>query len=66
MEMLLWVCNPMSRKSKNGNVFIYMANMVDIVTFNENFKMTQESTEFSKDQNVLKLKGKGPMKEKSK
>ncbi len=56
----------MSRKSKNGNVFIYMANMVDIVTFNENFKMTQESTEFSKDQNVLKLKGKGPMKEKSK
>jgi hypothetical protein len=63
MEMLLWVCNPMSRRSKNGSVFIYMANMV---TFNENFKMTQESMEFSKDQNVLKLKGKGPRKKKSK
>jgi len=53
----------MSRRSKNGSVFIYMANMV---TFNENFKMTQENMEFSKDQNVLKLKGKGPRKKKSK
>jgi hypothetical protein len=66
MEMLSWVCNPMSRRSKNGSVFSYMADMVDMVAFNENFKMTQESMEFSKDQNVLKLKGKRPMKKKSK
>jgi hypothetical protein len=56
----------MSRRSKNGSVFSYMADMVDMVAFNENFKMTQESMEFSKDQNVLKLKGKRPMKKKSK
>jgi hypothetical protein len=49
MEILLWVCNSMSRRFKNGNVSIYMENMVDMVTFNEDFEMTQESMELSKD-----------------
>lgn len=63
MEMLSWVCNPMSRRSKSGSVSIYM---VDMVTCNEDLEMTQESKELSKDQNVQKLKGKGPRKEKCK
>jgi hypothetical protein len=64
MEMFLWVCNSMSRRSKSGHMSIYLANMVDTVTFNEDFEMTQESMEFSKDQDAWKLKGKGVMKEK--
>jgi hypothetical protein len=40
MEMLLWVCNTMSRNSDNGSVFIYMVNMVDMVAFNEKFDVT--------------------------
>jgi hypothetical protein len=54
----------MSRRSKSGHVSIYMANMVNMVTFNEDFEMTQESMEFSKDQDARKSKGKGHMKEK--
>ncbi len=54
----------MSRRSKSGHMSIYLANMVDTVTFNEDFEMTQESMEFSKDQDAWKLKGKGVMKEK--
>jgi hypothetical protein len=50
----------MSRRSKSESVSIYMANMV---AFNEDFKMTQESMEFSRGQDVQKLKGKGPKKE---
>jgi hypothetical protein len=61
MEMLLWVCNAMSRRSKSGSVSIYM---VDMVAFNEDFKMTQESMELFQGQDVQKLKGKGPKKEK--
>ncbi len=62
MEMLLWVCNAMSRRSKSGSVSIYM---VDMVAFNEDFKMTQESMELSQGQDVRKLKGKGPKEGKS-
>jgi len=35
--MLLWVCNLVSRRSKNGNVSIYMANMEKISDY---FEMT--------------------------
>jgi hypothetical protein len=61
MEMLLWVCNAMSRRFKSGSVSIYMA---DMVALNEDFKMTQESMELSQGQDVQKLKGKGSNKEK--
>jgi hypothetical protein len=49
MEILLWVYNAMSRRSKSGSVSIYMA---DMVAFNEDFKMTQESMELSQGQDV--------------
>ncbi len=42
----------MSRRSKSESVFVYMADMVDMVTFNDDFKMTQESMELSKDQDA--------------
>jgi hypothetical protein len=60
MEMFLWVYNPMSRRSKSGSVFVYMANMA---TFNEDFEKTQESMELSQDQDAWKLNRKGPRKE---
>jgi hypothetical protein len=40
MEMLLWVCNLVSKRYENGNVLVYMANMVDMVELNEDFEMT--------------------------
>ncbi len=38
--MLLWVYNPMSKRSKSGRVFVYVA---DKVAFSEDFEMTQEA-----------------------
>ncbi len=64
MEMFLWVCNIMSRRSENGTVLVYMANMANMVALSEDFGMTQESMELSQGQNIWKLKGKGPKKEK--
>ncbi len=64
MKMLLWVCNPVSRRLENGNVSIYMVDMEDMVALSEDFEVTQESMEFSQGQGIWKLKGKGPKKEK--
>ncbi len=33
-------------------LYTYMGDMVDMVTFNEDFEMTQENMELSKDQDV--------------
>ncbi len=64
MKMLLWVCNPVSRRLENGNVSIYMVDMEDMVALSEDFEMTQESMELSQGQGIWKLKGKEPNKEK--
>jgi hypothetical protein len=56
MELFLWVYNPMNKSgSKSGSVPIYMADMANITTFSEDFKMTQESLELSQGQDVWKL-----------
>jgi hypothetical protein len=56
MELFLWVYNPMNKSgSKSGSVLIYMADMANITTFSEDFKMTQESLELSQGQDVWKL-----------
>ncbi len=49
----------MSRRFKSGNVSIYMAYMVHMAIFNEDFEMTQESVQVPQDHDARKLKGKG-------
>jgi hypothetical protein len=51
----------MSRRSKSGNVFVYMA---DRAAFSEDFEVTQENMELSQGQNAWKLNLKGHRNEK--